>query len=78
MACSPHAGRVALPQWSEPAYRRRMREQGLRPVQLRVPDTRTPEFAADIRRQSMLLADDPAEREILDWIEEAADPEGWS
>jgi Protein of unknown function (DUF3018) len=59
------------------AYRRRMREQGLRPVQLWVPDTRSPEVAAELRRQSLALAGDPAEREILDWIEEVTDTEGW-
>jgi hypothetical protein len=60
------------------AYRQRMRAQGLRPVQLWVPDTRSPEIAAELRRQSLALVGDPAEREILQWIEEAADHEGWA
>ena len=60
------------------AYRQRMRAQGLRPVQLWVPDTRSSEIAAELRRQSCALADDPAEREILSWIEEAADADEWS
>jgi Protein of unknown function (DUF3018) len=34
------------------AYRQRMRAKGLRLVQMWLPDTRTPEFAADAHRQS--------------------------
>lgn len=60
------------------AYRSRMREQGLRPVQLWVPDTRLPSIVAEWRRQSLSLANDPAEREILDWIDELSDTDGWS
>ncbi|MFT4030240.1 MAG: antitoxin MazE family protein [Protaetiibacter sp.] len=37
-------------------YRRRMRERGLRPVQIWVPDMRTPAFAAEARRQAALVA----------------------
>ncbi len=37
-------------------YRARLREQGLRPVQVWVPDTRTPGFPAEARRQSLLVA----------------------
>jgi hypothetical protein len=46
-----------------------MRAQGLRQVQLWVPDTRSPEFAAECRRQSLLVADDPAEQAIMDELE---------
>ena len=38
------------------AYRERLRKQGLRPIQLWVPDTRSPEFAAEAHRQSLLAA----------------------
>lgn len=38
------------------AHRQRLRSQGLRPVQIWVPDVRTPEFAAEARRQSELAA----------------------
>ncbi len=34
------------------AYRRRMREQGYRPVQVWVPDARTERFAAEAHRQT--------------------------
>jgi hypothetical protein len=38
-----------------------MRAKGLRPVQLWLPDTRTPEFGAEARRQSRLVAESPGE-----------------
>jgi hypothetical protein len=57
--------------------RQRMREQGLRPIQIWVPDTRSKKFAAEARRQSLLLRDDPQEKEIMAWIEEVSDTEGW-
>lgn len=37
-------------------YRRRMRERGYRPVQIWVPDVRTPLFAAEAHRQAALVA----------------------
>lgn len=37
-------------------YRRRMRERGFRPVQIWVPDVRTPQFAAEAHRQSLVVA----------------------
>ena len=58
-------------------HRERRRRAGLRQVQLWVPDTRAPGFAEECRRQSALVADDPQEREVLDWIEAASDAEGW-
>jgi len=54
-------------------HRARLRAQGLRPVQIWVPDTRSPRFAAECRRQSRLLRNDPAEREALGLIERLAD-----
>ena len=41
------------------AHRERLRAQGLRPVQLWVPDTRSPHFAAQASRQSSLVASSP-------------------
>ena len=38
------------------AHRARLREQGLRPLQIWVPDTRAPEFADEAHRQSALAA----------------------
>jgi len=37
-------------------HRRRLRAQGLRPVQIWVPDVRAPEFAAEAHRQSAAIA----------------------
>jgi hypothetical protein len=38
------------------AHRERLRAQGLRPIQIWVPDTRSPTFAAEAARQSQLVA----------------------
>lgn len=40
-------------------HRRRLRKQGLRPVQIWVPDTRTRAFAAEAHRQSLAVARSP-------------------
>ncbi|WP_343708426.1 antitoxin MazE family protein [Mycobacterium sp.] len=37
-------------------HRERLRAQGLRPVQIWVPDVRAPEFAAEAHRQSAAIA----------------------
>jgi len=37
-------------------HRRRLRAQGLRPVQIWVPDVRSPEFAREAHRQSAAVA----------------------
>jgi hypothetical protein len=37
-------------------HRQRLRAQGLRPVQIWVPDVRAPEFAAEAHRQSAAIA----------------------
>jgi hypothetical protein len=38
------------------AHRQRQRKKGLRPVQIWVPDVRSPEFAAEAHRQSLAVA----------------------
>jgi hypothetical protein len=58
-------------------HRAALREAGLRPVQIWVPDTRRAGFAEECRRQSRLLQGDAHERETADWLEAAADREGW-
>jgi hypothetical protein len=50
------------------AHRERLRAQGLRPIQIWVPDTRSPEFAAEARRQSLLVANSPHAKEDQDFI----------
>ena len=58
-------------------HRVSLREAGLRPLQIWVPDTRAAGFADECRRQSMLLQSDDHDRETTDWLEDAADREGW-
>lgn len=58
-------------------HRMALRAAGLRPVQIWVPDTRRAGFAEECRRQSLILLGDAHERETLDWLEAAADTEGW-
>jgi hypothetical protein len=58
-------------------HREGLRASGLRPLQIWVPDTRRPGFAEECRRQSRSLHGDPHEREVLQWLEAAADDEGW-
>jgi hypothetical protein len=58
-------------------HRESLRAQGLRPIQIWVPDTRKPGFADEIRRQCLALRDDPQEKEVLDFIERAMDYSGW-
>lgn len=38
------------------AHRERLREQGLRPIQIWVPDVRAPGFAAEAHRQAAAVA----------------------
>jgi hypothetical protein len=38
------------------AHRQRLRQQGLRPIQIWVPDTRSSAFAKEARRQSLAVA----------------------
>lgn len=58
-------------------HRDAKRAAGLRPIQIWVPDTRRPGFAEECRRQSLSLQDDLHEKEVLDWLADAADTEGW-
>lgn len=59
-------------------HRERMRVAGLRPVQFWVPDTRAPNFAAQVRQQCQALKGDPAEADVLCFTEEAAShTDGW-
>jgi hypothetical protein len=53
-------------------HRQALRRAGLRPVQIWVPDTRRPGFAEECRRQSAALIE-ARERDLLAWIEAAAD-----
>jgi hypothetical protein len=56
------------------AHRARMRAQGMRLLQIWVPDTRSPEFAKEARRQMRALAqsshekDDQAFVDSISWF----------
>jgi hypothetical protein len=59
-------------------YRRRMRERGLRPVQVWVPDVRTEAFAAEARRQALIVAradEDGDDQEFVEAISTGWDEE---
>jgi hypothetical protein len=53
---------------------------GLRPVQIWVPDTRRPGFAAECRRQSRLVSQaDRVDEEMLEFMDQAlSDVDGWT
>lgn len=50
-------------------YRRRMRERGLRPLQVWVPDVRTATFEAEAHRQASLVAGADENNDDQDFIE---------
>lgn len=59
------------------ARRKRLRVQGLRPVQHWVPDLRDPKVLADLRKQARRMAQHPENGVIDDWIELVYDWEAW-
>jgi hypothetical protein len=60
------------------AYRAFLAAQGLRPLQIWVPDTTAPRFVAECRRQSRLAAKDRThERVVMDWIDAVQDESAW-
>jgi len=50
-------------------HRAKLRRQGLRPVQLWVPDTRAPGFAEAIRLQSLIVSRSPGEERDIAFVE---------
>jgi hypothetical protein len=58
-------------------HRQALRAAGLRPIQIWVPDTRRRGFAAECRRQSLALRDDPHEHGTLEWLDQVADRDDW-
>lgn len=50
-------------------HRARLRAKGFRLIQIWVPDTRSPEFAAEAHRQSRLVANSPHAKEDQDFID---------
>ena len=59
-------------------HRQALRNAGLRPVQLWLPDTRKAGFSEECKKQSQALYEDALEDDVLSWIESSSDGEGWS
>jgi hypothetical protein len=58
-------------------HRESLRQAGMRPIQLWVPDTRRPGFAEECRRQSALIVNDPNDREITEAFQQIVGTDGW-
>lgn len=58
-------------------HRQRLRERGLRPVQIWVPDVRSPGFLAEARRQSALVARGPHTDDDQAFADALADQAAW-
>ena len=57
-------------------YRERLRSQGLRPIQIWVPDVRAPSFRSEAHRQSLAVAASANAREdqaFIDAVSERGD-----
>jgi len=56
-------------------HRERLREQGLRPIQIWVPDVRSPKFAEQAHLQSLAIASSQAEQDDQAFIDALATDE---
>jgi Antitoxin MazE-like len=54
-------------------HRERLREQGLRPIQIWVPDVRAPGFRAEAHRQATAVAQSTSAFEDQEFIEVVSD-----
>ena len=57
------------------AHRERLRRQGLRPIQIWVPDVRSPAFEAEAHRQSLAVAQSPYGGDDQGFIDATSDRE---
>jgi hypothetical protein len=55
------------------AHRDRLRRQGLRPIQIWVPDVRSPEFRLEAHRQSLNVALSAQEHEDQEFVDHVFD-----
>jgi hypothetical protein len=60
------------------AHRDRLRAQGLRPIQIWVPDVRGRQFAEQARRQSLAIANSPGDADDLAFIDSLYEPSEWN
>ena len=58
-------------------YRDRLKAAGLRPIQLWVPDIRSPKIIDEVRKQSIRVSSDSQEPRIMDFVESVMDHDGW-
>jgi len=58
------------------AHRKRLRQLGLRPIQIWVPDMRSPAFVSEARRQSLAVARSAHAKEDQDFIDAISDRVG--
>jgi Protein of unknown function (DUF3018) len=54
-------------------HRKRLRQQGLRPIQIWVPDMRSPAFVEEAHRQSLAVAKSPHMKEDQGFIDAVSD-----
>jgi hypothetical protein len=67
LASRPKPSRVKVRE-----HRERLRRQGLRPIQIWVPDVRAPAFRSEAHRQSLAVASSRNEREDQAFIDEVS------
>jgi Protein of unknown function (DUF3018) len=61
------------------AHRKRLRQQGLRPIQIWVPDMRSPAFVTEAHKQSLAVAKSSHARQDQEFIDAISDRSGdWS
>ena len=58
------------------AHRKRLRKQGLRPLQIWVPDMRSPGFAKEAHRQSLTVARSRRAKDDQNFIDVVSDWDG--
>jgi hypothetical protein len=56
-------------------HRERLRSQGLRPIQIWVPDVRAPAFRAEAHRQSLAAAESAMAAEDQAFIDAVSEPD---
>jgi hypothetical protein len=59
-------------------HRESLRAQGLRPIQIWVPDTRRPGFAEEARRQCLAVNDAEHDKEVFDFMDAVMVGTEWS
>lgn len=57
-------------------HRERLRQQGLRPIQIWVPDVRAPKFREQAHRQSLAVANAPHAIDDQAFIDAVSEPNG--